>query len=380
MNIPEHLERWVAANLIDRVTADRILRFEKDASKEGLRWPAILAIGFGALMLCAGILLFVAAHWDRLSPAERFALVLAMVASFHLAASWTGVKSPWLGMALHVAGTVCLGAGIYMAGQIFNLEEHWPGGIMLWALGAALAWLVLRQWPQALLASVLIPWWLVGEWDVATEVYRGPAWNIASQGLLLLAIFYISASPRVSDRALRLGLVWVGGLSLIPAIGDVMFTGDSSTWYYIATRAASLPSSLALLGYATAYLPVLLLALLIRKNRSLSMFAAAVWVVLLGVVSRQPRPEHSPATYLVIGLGACAFCYWGVQENRKLFINLGTAIFALDVISFYFSDVLDKLDRSLGLILLGALFLAGGWLLNRVRGRLIERAASGGTL
>ena len=100
-------------------------------------------------------------------------------------------------------------------------------------------------------------------------------------------------------------------------------------------------------------------------------------VALLGVLSRQPRPEHNPAVYGLVGLGACAFCYWGVGESRKLFINLGTAIFAVNLITFYFSDVLDKLDRSLGLILLGILFLAGGWFLNRVRGRLIASAAAG---
>jgi hypothetical protein len=31
---------------------------------------------------------------------------------------------------------------------------------MLWALGAVLAWVLLREWPRALLAAVLIPCWL----------------------------------------------------------------------------------------------------------------------------------------------------------------------------------------------------------------------------
>src|SRR5262245_58293487 len=152
------LERWVEARLIDASTAERIREFEQDSGRKRLRWPAILAIGFGALMLCAGILLFVASHWDELSPAQRFSLVLAMVAVFHVAAVLLGSKVPAMGVALHVAGTATLGAGIYMAGQIFNLQEHWPGGLMLWSLGAVIAWLILRQWPQALLAAILIPW------------------------------------------------------------------------------------------------------------------------------------------------------------------------------------------------------------------------------
>lgn len=372
------LERWVDAHLIDPLTADRIREFENDSGKKRWRWPAILAISFGALMLCAGILLFVAAHWDELPPWQRFSLVLAMVAVFHVAASVLGEKVHSIGIALHAAGTASLGAGIYMAGQIFNLQEHWPGGLLLWSLGAVIAWLVLRQWPQALLAAVLIPWWLAGEWDVATEIYRG-TWNIAAQGLLLLSIFYLTATPKESNRHLRLGMVWVGALALIPLIVDVIATAETGDlgWGWQWQRRA-LPAGMLLLGYACSYLPALLCAAITRKKRSIPMFIASAWVFVLVIVSSQGRLESNAWLYLWIALGACAFCYWGVQENRKLFINYGTAIFAIDLIAFYFSNVLDKLGRSLGLILLGVIFLAGGWILNRLRTDLIARAAATG--
>lgn len=374
MSWEKDLQRWVDANLVDAATADRIRQFEQDSGRGGLRWPAMLAVGFGVLMLCAGVLLFVAAHWDQISPTERFLLVLSMVAVFHVAGAFLGNKVPAIGMALHLAGTATLGAGIFLAGQIFNLEEHWPGGVMLWALGAVLAWLVLRQWPQALLAAILIPWWLGGEWYVATERYSS-AWHIAAQGFLLLAILYFSVPQKESNRPLRLGLLWVGCLTLIPFLGDVMFTGENYSW-----RAShALPMSLAAIGYAVAYLPVLALAAAVRKKNSTSMFAAGAWVAVLGVVSRGETPEKSPWLYLWVALGACGMCWWGVRDNRKLFINYGTVIFALDVIAFYFSRVLDKLGRSLGLIVLGVIFLAGGWVLNRLRSDLIARAASGGS-
>lgn len=369
------LERWVDARLIDPPTADRIREFERDSRKEGLRWPAVLAIGFGVLMLCAGILLFVAAHWDEMAPSQRFSLVLAMVAVFHLVAAALGQKVPAIGIALHLAGTACLGAGIYMAGQIFNLEEHWPGGLMLWALGAVIAWLVLKQWPQALLAAVLIPWWLGGEWYLATEGYNN-AWNIAAQGFLLLSILYFTTELRESNRYLRLAMVWVGALSLIPCLFDVVLTAENyEGWHRLWVR---LPLSLQVIGYLCAYGPVLALAAIARKQRSSGMFAAAAWVFVLAMVSRPGRLESNLWLYLWIALGACALCYWGVRENRRLFINYGTVIFALNLIGFYFSNVLDKLGRSMGLILLGVIFLAGGWVLNRLRTDLIARAAAAG--
>src|SRR5262249_19516001 len=158
---------------------------------------------------------------------------------------------------------------------------HWPGGIMLWALGAVLAWIILRQWPQALLAAVLIPWWLGAEWYVASERYVG-AWHMAAQGFLLLSILYFSVPQKESNRPLRLGLLWVGCFALIPFLGDVMFTGESYAW---GTKTA-MPTSLAMIGYSFAYLPVLALATVVRRKNSTWVFAAAAWVAVLGVVSR----------------------------------------------------------------------------------------------
>src|SRR5579862_8614081 len=146
-NLERMLRRWSEAHLIDSGTADRILQFEAENGK-GRRWPAILAVSFGTLMLCAGVLLFVASHWDELAPDSRFLLILGLVAVFHVTAALLARKVPVAGVALHFAGSAALGAGIFLAAQIFNLDEHWPTGLLLWAAGAGLAWIILRQWPQ----------------------------------------------------------------------------------------------------------------------------------------------------------------------------------------------------------------------------------------
>jgi hypothetical protein len=52
-------------------------------------------------------------------------------------------------------------------------------------------------------------------------------------------------------------------------------------------------------------------------------------------------------------------------------VNLGTVFFGAAVTWFYFSDLFDKMGRSLGLIGLGVLFLAGGWVLEKTRRGLL---------
>jgi uncharacterized membrane protein len=278
-----------------------------------------------------------------------------------------------LGVALHAAGTIALGAGIFLAGQIFNLEEHWPGGIMLWALGAALAWAVLRQWPQAVLGAVLVPWWLTGEWIVRTEKYAN-AFSIPAQGLLLLAFLYFSATQEEGDnKQLRLALLWIGCLALIPLTLSVMFSNEGYRW----ARWEAMPATLSLAGYLIANLPVLVLAWYTRKKDALWMFILAGWIAVLAVLSHANDLEKRPALYLWLAAGAVLLCFWGVRAHRKLFINYGSAGFAITVIAFYFSAVFDKLGRATGLIAMGMLFLLGGWILNRLRTDLIARATEG---
>jgi uncharacterized membrane protein len=72
-------------------------------------------------------------------------------------------------------------------------------------------------------------------------------------------------------------------------------------------------------------------------------------------------------------LGSIGLIAWGLMEARKERINLGVAGFALTVLFFYFSNVMDKLGRSASLIGLGLLFLLGGWLLERTRRQLVAR-------
>ncbi len=87
-------------------------------------------------MLCAGILLFVASHWDDLAPSQRFLLVLAMVGVFHVAAAALGQKVPSMGIALHVAGTASLGGGIYMQAKFSICRSIGPAACCcgLWVL------------------------------------------------------------------------------------------------------------------------------------------------------------------------------------------------------------------------------------------------------
>ncbi len=373
MRWERYLERWVAGGLIDATAAERIRAYEAAHQKAlGLRWPVLLAISLGGLLVGAGVLLFVAAHWETLSPSARFGLVLALVALFHIAAALVSEHFPALTTTLHAIGTICLGAGIFLAGQIFNLEEHWPSGFMLWALGALVAWAFLRDWPQAALVALLTPLWLIAEWAEATRGWIGRE-KIVFEGLLLLSFTYLTALLPDKETPVRKALVWIGGLALIPLVVFVILSTES-----IGQR-FSLPENYYVSGWSVALALPLALACWLRRSASWMNFIAALWVIALGTTSLRAQPSGDPllamwrelGVYGMCALGAIGLIVWGLKEARKERINLGVAGFALTVLAFYFSTVMDKLGRSASLMGLGLVFLLGGWLLEKMRRRLI---------
>jgi len=273
-----------------------------------------------------------------------------MAVVFHMAAGLLGPKVESIGVALYAAGSIALGAGIFLAGQIFNLEEHWPSGILLWALGAVIGWAVLRQWPQAFLSALLVPWWIAGEWMVRAKVYE-QNFGILAQGLLLLAILYFSTSTTKDDnRPLRLALTWAGGLALVPLTLVIVFQRHVGEWNY----ESPFPGAARFIGYSISYVPALVFTWLRRKESLPWIAALALWVAVLGAVSSHidnySYIERDPWLYLCLGAGATVLCFWGVRANRKLFINFGSGCFAVTVFAFYFSNVLDKLGRAKSII------------------------------
>ncbi|HWQ09209.1 MAG TPA: DUF2157 domain-containing protein, partial [Holophaga sp.] len=308
---------------------------------------------------------------DTMSPSARFAAALCHVAVFHAVGAFFQARMPRLAMALHGIGTLALGAGIFLAGQIFNLQEHWPTAILLWAAGAWAGFWLLGDWVQGLLAALLTPGWLVGEWTVATQhgwLMAEGSQRILAVGLFSLAIAYLTLRRGDGDSLVHRALGWTGGIALIPCAFGLVFSTFDQGW----TEHIALPGRLAALGWSAALGLPLLVALFRRRTRTWMNAVALLWAVLAGSMG-----DRQWEIYAWCALGAVGLAAWGLHEARRERVNLGVAGFAITVVCFYFSDVMDKLGRSLGLMGLGVLFLLGGWQLERLRRRLNARIAGG---
>jgi uncharacterized membrane protein len=369
----ESLARWQGAGVLDAETATRIRTWEETQQKpSGLRWQVLLALICGALLLTAGTLLFVAAHWDQLSSLWRFVLVMAILTAIHLSAIIVREQFDRLATVLHGVGTAAAGAAIALVGQIFNMQEHWPAAILLWALCAVAGWWLLHDQVQQILALLLIPMWLFSEWDYHYDKFHGAEVYtfrmLAVWATLYLTVFLHGRHKLIMGVLFAAGALWLvialcalsygwGGYTSIPSLVPAL--GRSWAWLLIV----ALPMMFAGVTHRRAIAPVMVVS------------AVVTAMPFLTTTVKEYGYVHSAPGIFSYLLGAAVtifLAWWGVQLASKLLINYGIVCFGLVVMWFYFSDLMSKMDRSLGLMVLGVVFFLGGWLLEKMRRRLVR--------
>jgi uncharacterized membrane protein len=378
--LERYLVRWRTAGLIDEVTESSIRAYESaDARPSGRRWQVILALVLGGILLGAGVLLFVAANWDDVSPGWRLTLVLAMLALFHGAGIAAKERFSGFATAMHALGTIAAGAAIALVGQIFNMQEHWPAAVMLWALCALAGWWLLGDQFQQTLALLLVPAWLISEWMYRASVYDGAQVYLARM-IAVLAAVYLTGYLHSRRRVVFGILFGVAAVALCISVA-ILAHGWEYYYYGYGHNWGFLPLHLRVVAFVILLLTVGLGWYLGRQSLVPAGVVAGVAFVLpwaQKVVEsegwRGQTWKHSEASllaYALVAATAVFLAWWGVREGSKVLVNYGIAAFALTVMWFYFSSIMDKLGRSLGLIMLGVLFLAGGWLLEKMRRKLV---------
>ncbi len=388
-DIEQLLERWRKAGVLEEQAEARIRAFE-DAQENtgiaGIRWQGIIALILGAILLVCGVALFVSAHWDELGPAMRYTIVILMVAVFHLGGGLVRERYGMLSTALHAVGTFATGAAIAMVGQIFNIEEHWPAAILMWALAACAGWVLLRDQVQQTIALLLIPAWMFSELSfymngqIGWEVYLGRA-------LVMWAVLYLTFFARSQNRVVHGTLFAVAALGGL--IGTAMMTAGWVAWSSTQTFVpfgvrfwawmviAALPLAIAAFHGHKGLIPIAL---------GIAYSIALPWCTHNATQTYGEGPHQQTYSYMVpslaahvlVALFAIFLCFWGVRILSRVLVNLSIIYFGIAVAWFYFSNIFDKVGRSVGLIGLGILFLAGGWMLEKMRRRLISQMKAAG--
>jgi uncharacterized membrane protein len=375
------LTRWQMAGILDGATARHIRAWESEQKRPaGLRWQVIVVLILGAILLACGVALFVSAHWDQIGPFTRLAVVLGMVSLFHLGGSWARKRFRVLSTALHAVGTLSTGAAIALVGQIFNIQEHWPAAVLMWALAALAGWILLHDEAQQTLTLLLFPAWILSEFSYYAKGHIGENVYIG-RFLIVWAMLYLTFFLGSKRRIVHGILFAVATIASVVGV-VVLLEGWSSwgeqtylplgirTWGWVFI--AMIPLLFAVFKFFKSVIPV---AVAIAFSIALP-WCQRIWTESYkyfdGSQYSYVRSEPNLAAHALVAAFAVFIIWWGVRQASQVLVNLGIVGFAATVGWFYFSDIMDKFGRSLGLIGLGVLFLAGGWALEKWRRKLLS--------
>lgn len=372
-SVARAIDRWESAGLIDAATAGRLREHERTAEAPHTGRFARLAFGFGGLLVAAGIFLFVAANWQQLSPFARHAVLVATVMTLHLGGAVAARFSPVLATTLHGVGTAALGAAIFLSGQVFHLEAHWSAALLVWTVGAAAGFALLRDWPQLLWLAMLGPAWLAGEWlgNLAwMEGFPGVAvLAVVPFGSTVLALAYLAATGGEREDAWRPALARLGGVALLFSATGLHYARLPLLGELEPLRP---PLTLLLVGWTVALVLPLLVAFALRGREAWPVLVGAVLAGLVVMLDTAVGWQRV-LVYLLYATGSVGLVAWGMREHLSGRVNLGVACFLLTLVSFYYSSLFGMLGRALGLIGLGLVVLVGGYLAERGRRRLLAR-------
>jgi len=282
-------------------------------------------------------------------------------------------------------GTISTGAAIALVGQIFNIQEHWPAAVLLWAVAAFAGWALLRDQAQQTLALLLFPAWIFCELSYRMEGHIGD--NVYMGRLCFLwATLYLTFFAGSRRNAVRGVLFAVSTIAAVTGIVVMLINWDS--W---SSNESFIPFGTRVWAWiAIAAIPLIIAAF--HGHKGLVPIAAAIafaialpWCFFTTTVSYN-YPGGDGGTYThshpnllahaLVAAFAVFLCAWGVRLLSRALVNLGIVGFAAAVFWFYCSDIYNDHYRALGLIGLGVLFLAGGWALETMRRRMLARIAA----
>jgi uncharacterized membrane protein len=411
------LDTWIANGLVDEDNKEAILA-SVGAGTQVRTLDVILAV-FGVILIGAGAMSFVAANWAAMAKLERLIVLFGSLWAAYAIAGWFLANTRGaIGQAFVLLGVILFGVNIHFVAQTYNIQAHYPDGLLLWGIGAILTAIVVPSRASLALALGLGGWWTWQEttytgavlhlpfllyWAVCTATAWFLNWRpgIHLSALTLLGWFIFSF------EALQRMLGWGDAevltifIFLPLAIWSLMqlFERDDanglalSTGHYaffvflLAYGALQIPDNesqsptATWLAFATLMTVVSVGAVTLGFNRKTfsvidvfgTLFACVTTMVYVFMVQRYEEALDVP--FLIFAL---IVIIWSIQRGVRLqdrfVINWSTVAFGLWFLYCYFELFEGLLDQSLFFTVGGVLLILISLTLETMRRRLVASA------
>lgn len=393
--------KWAGMGIISKVQLQKIYSLYKNPQKaveaKHLDIVSIIAI-FGSLMIGAGIILFFALNWSSIPKwVKVFSILAALVASYHIGYTMKFSKAnfPNVGGALIFLGAITFGAGIFLIGQIFNINAHWPNAFLYWTLGIV-AFAYITQSKPIMYLSLLTASVYVGSETAYWFNFLDRYYNISYAFFLIflsLGIAYYMLGnlheKKEGIRMLRYPFHLIGSFLIMLAayLFSFKWFGKANDYGYSTGAGANAMSVLFSSRFWIIYLTVTLIAVVFtfisfkyRDTKDSTEFHEVLYLGLLLVFTplvvlfSKINFWMIPITFnIILFLLILGSIYLGYAKREKTLVNLGMIAFGVAVISRYIEYLWDVLNGYLFFIIGGLLLIALAIILEKNRRKIIDR-------
>jgi uncharacterized membrane protein len=397
------IEKIHEAGLITGEQRDQIIA-HFGLKEEGSKFLVIISF-IGAVLIAAGIVLLISAHWNEIPRGVKIAIGIFLMLGAHGAGGWLragggDASSPkhsgsWLsqsrgqyrktGEALQFLGSALFLANIALVGQIYHLESRPPNAFLLWLLGiAALPWLLRSKAQFVLFLAALSVWFGCEINERDSLIYFSNESQVLAYALLglnFLGAGYLlrrTAFPGFAPVAENFGL-----LGLLAFAYPLTWAGFLSWSHGDASLCRWLLPALAALAVIMIAAGIRNLPGLTRQWRYTWAGALAVAAGLLCAAFFAPRERlwfwtnTFDAVNAVATLALFVFCLLQIQAGLQLrsrwLVNLGVVFIVLDIISAYFGLFGTMAVTGLMFVVSGVFLILFGVYMEKKRRSLLQK-------
>lgn len=422
------LATWVEMGRLTPEDAEAIVDdFPKhDLSK---RLPIIVAF-FGAIMICVGILAFIAANWYGVSKTFKLALIgVGMWGAYGVAGFLHARGARWLFDAVVLIGVAIYGIGIVLIAQMYHMDGHYPDAIMMVGVGALCAAWLVRSASALIVGICAITIWTGVEtsefdqyfhwpflivWAGAAGIAYNLAWRMGHYAVSMSLAFWATISAFSAGEALD----WSHG-GAITLLAATAFLALSVAVPIAHQKYEEKPDNFAreLSIYALQALILAIFALQILDPKSLltvllahpglvdqlfwlipaivfvgsGLLVSLIWrkvigystldftgLVLAGIVAPAFAILGLQGFVLMVLMAICiyALAIWLITFGRNFdahsVVNLGFALFGAETLYIYYKTFGTLMDSFVFFLIGGVLLMLLAFGLDRLRKRLLS--------
>ncbi len=400
--LPQYVQAWERQGIITPEQGEAILAYHHTARRPRLaallysRLVVILAT-FGAILVGAGVILFVGSNWQEITRWQKLVLILGTTGVTYAAGYWLQEQRgyPRIGQALLLLATLFYGAGIFLVAQLYHFNANNPYLHTAWFIGVFPLAYLLRSRAILTLALLLglfdLGFYLAARLDIWPD--EGAFFTLyLTTGVALYALALLQArSARTAFYGppyLLFGALTVFLFLYLLAFEDIsrevsltsqdLPWGGLPGWFWGLQGAFTAMAALSVVG-------VLVAVATARRPWGTFLYEVAAVLVLLGTAYLTLfapfwQQAWAPTAYwagfnLLLAALILGVIVAGVVTRRPALVNVGIVFFALDLMTRYIEIARGMLQTSLFFILGGLLLLGIGFVLERVRRRLLARLA-----